>query len=86
MQLMLSAFAFITIVSLAIFIMKTRARRERSATVGLIFLSTSSVAIALAFNSMYSLVFFALHWVLLLMAIILAFREQKEQTTKVGGK
>jgi len=59
MQLMLSAVVFIAIVSLTIFIVKTSAKEQKRAIVGLIFLSTSSVAIALALNSMYSLIFFA---------------------------
>ncbi|MBT2636818.1 hypothetical protein [Bacillus sp. ISL-39] len=80
MQLTLSAIAFIAIVSLAIFILKTRAEGQRRAIVGLIFLSTSSVAIALALNSL--LIFFAAQLILLLMAISLALREHKEQRKK----
>ncbi|UYZ23883.1 hypothetical protein [Mesobacillus jeotgali] len=82
MQLTISALAFTAIVSLTIFIMKTRANAQRRAIVELIFLSTSSVAIALALNSMYSLIFFASQLILLLMAINLALREQKEQRKK----
>ncbi|MBT2645056.1 hypothetical protein J7I80_22810 [Bacillus sp. ISL-41] len=82
MQLTLSAVAFIAIVFLTIFIVKTSAKEQKRAIVGLIFLSTSSVAIALALNSMYSLIFFAAQLILLLMAISLALREQKEQRKK----
>lgn len=82
MQLTLTAIAFITIVFLSIFIMKTKAKRERRAIVGLIFLSSSSVLIALALKSMYSLVFYALQIVLLVMAISLALKEQKKQAKK----
>ncbi|MBT2695734.1 hypothetical protein [Bacillus sp. ISL-55] len=82
MQLTLSAVAFLTIVSLSIFIMRTRAKGQRRAIVGLIFLATSSVAVALALNSMYSLVFFASHLILLLLAISLALKDQKEKSNR----
>jgi hypothetical protein len=78
MQLTFSVIAFLTIVSLSIYIMKNRGKMERRAIVGLIFLSTASVAIALALNSIYSLVFFVSQLILLLMAICLALRGQKE--------
>lgn len=84
MKLTVSAIAFITIVSLSVYILKSKVKGQRRAIVGLIFLSTSSIAIALALNSMYSLVFFASHLILMLMAIILELREQKAQ--KAGGK
>ncbi|GAM12476.1 hypothetical protein [Mesobacillus selenatarsenatis] len=79
MQITLSVIAFLTIVSLSIFIMRTRPKGQKRAIVGLIFLATSSVAIALALNSIYSLVFFASHLILLMMAISLALKEQKEK-------
>lgn len=82
MHLTLSVIAFLTIVSLSIYIMKTRAKGYRRAIVGLIFLSTSSLAIALALNSIYTLVFFASHMILLLMAISLALKEQKENSNR----
>lgn len=82
MQLTISVIAFLTIVSLSIFIMRTRAKGQRRAIVGLIFLATSSVAIALALNSIYSLVFFASHLILLMMAISLALKEQKEKSIR----
>ncbi|ESU33380.1 hypothetical protein G3A_06775 [Bacillus sp. 17376] len=78
MQLTLSVIAFLTIVSLSVFIIKTRTKEQRRANVGLIFLSTSSVVVALALNSIYSLVFFASHLILLLIAISLALQEKKK--------
>jgi uncharacterized membrane protein len=78
----LSVIALLTIVSLCIFIMRTRAKEQRRAIVGLIFLATSSVAIALSLNSIYSLLFYASHLILLVMALSLALSEQKEKRNR----
>ena len=86
MQLTISIISFLTITTLSFFILKTRTQGRRRAIVGLIFLSTSSIAMALALNSMYSLIFYASHLILLVIAIILALREQMEQKRIPGGK
>lgn len=86
MQLTLSVISFLTIITLSFFIWKTRTQGRRRAIVGLIFLATSSIGMALALNSIYSLVFYASHLILLGMAIILALREQIEQKKISGGK
>lgn len=85
MKILITIFAFITISSIAILSLKNRHKQNgRPTIVSLIMLSSSSVLIALVLKSMFSLVFFALQLILLVMALGFAINAAKAEGVKKG--
>ncbi|MBT2681801.1 hypothetical protein J7E38_22850 [Bacillus sp. ISL-35] len=79
MELAFSAMALVFIVSTGGFIWKNRDKRQgNGAIVGMILLSSSSVLVALALKSIFSLIFYGLQLILLVMAIGMALKKQSK--------
>ena len=79
MEFAFSAIALVVIVSTGGFIWKNRNKRQgNGAIVGMILLSSSSVLVALALKSMFSLIFFAFQLILLVLALGMALKKQSK--------
>ncbi|MCM3123011.1 MULTISPECIES: hypothetical protein [unclassified Mesobacillus] len=79
MELVFSAITFVFIISTAGFIWKNRSERQgNGAIVGMILLSSSSVLVGLALKSIFSLIFYGLQLILLMMALGMAVKKQSK--------
>lgn len=75
MELMIVGFALMTTALIFFFSFKNRYKGARkNNVVAFIMLANSSVLIALLLNSIYSLLFFALHIILLILALLSAIK------------
>lgn len=85
METLMTVIALTTIILIAIISLKNRHKRNgRPTIVSLIMLSSSSVLIALVLKSMFSLIFFALQLILLVMALGFAINAAKAEGVKKG--
>lgn len=78
MELIIVGFAFMTTALIFFLSFKNRNKRARkNNVVTFILLANSSVLMALVLNSMYSLLFFALHIIFLILALVSAIKAAK---------
>jgi hypothetical protein len=84
-ELFITVIAFIAIISIAIFSVKNKHKRNGKLTVvSLILLSSSSVLIAFLLKSMYSLLFYALQIISLVLALGFAINAAKSAKENKG--
>lgn len=79
MEHVFSMTALVLIISTAVFIWKNKTKSQgNGAIVGMILLSSSSVLVGLAVKSSFSLIFFLLQIILLVIAIGLALKKESK--------